>query len=315
MATLTMTAAGRVSLKQDEMPAQAQQEQLTPDEEREARAFVEEFLARFEKTQDVTPLLNEMFVSDFAERLQHDDIGSLFPLALDPEIAEQATPEEIRRVYAASLNCLHLGMRLFIAASQKRKLEKAQRKAPETEEEERDFTIEELIPPSVIKLIQSDPLLARLLEKELQKEKANRASRPEGDEAAPNPEAETEANPDEPQSFDDLAPFKSLEQMRLYTAMTEQGLALIREHLKTLPPELTVSINDFWTQREANPEEAKTEQKKDLIDPRPHILTSPFMGYPEGTRMICANVLLFHMDMTRDADGHLKIVKVYLLDD
>ena len=179
--TLTITATGNFSLQQDEPPAQAEAYELTPEEEREAFALVEKFIVHMEKTQDVTPMIKELYVSDFPERLQQDDMGSLFPLALTPEVAAQATPDELQRVYAASINATHLGMTLYMAAYLKRK--QAGRDVNVNAEED-EYTIAELVPPGVIKLIQSDPVLAKLLKK-IAERTANALTQNEADAAPP----------------------------------------------------------------------------------------------------------------------------------
>jgi hypothetical protein len=92
--SLMTTCAARTSLSQDETPGTAQEEKLTPEEEREARALAGEFIRRLDETGDVTPLLSELYINDFAERLREDDgVEELFPLAVRREVAAQATPD------------------------------------------------------------------------------------------------------------------------------------------------------------------------------------------------------------------------------
>ncbi len=313
IALLTLSIMGQTPIEQDEMPAQtSEQERLTPEEEREAHALAEEFFKRLEQAQDVTPLVKDLYVSDFAARMQQDDMGSFFPLAVTPEVAAEATPDEILRLYAASINVMYLSMRLYIAAS----LKQRQKPRDEQASAKEDFAIEEIIPPAIINLIQSDPVLAKLLAKELQQEAARNApvqETAETNQATESTGAETQNN--EPQSFEDLVPFKTIERMRHYLSMMEQGLDLIREHLKTLPPELTPSVKDFYLREQMKDAAEKGEEQQVLPEfvtsIEANILDSEYMGYAKGTRLICVDALI-HMDITRTPDGTLKIVKVSL---
>lgn len=313
IALLTLSTLGQTPIEQDETLARtSEQERLTPEEEREARSLAEEFFKRLEQEQDVTPLVKELHVSDFAARMQQDDMGGLFPLAVTPEVAAGATPDEILRLYAASINVMYLSLRLYIAACLKQRLKPRDEKASAKEE----LTIEEIIPHTVIKLIQSDPVLARLLAKELKEEAARNAPTQETDENNQATEStDAAAQNGEPQSFEDLVPFKTIERMRHYLSMMEQGLDLIREHLKTLPPELTPSVKDFYLREQMKDASGKEAEKQVLpkfvtgIDTQ--ILDSDYMGYAKGTRFICVQALI-HIDMTRTPDGTLKIVKVNL---
>jgi|GEM_PF-6797508 len=317
IALLTLSTTGRAAIEQEEetLARTSEQEQLTPGEKREALALAEEFFKRLEQEQDVTPLVRELYVSDFAARMQQDDMGSLFPLAVTPEVAAEATPDEILRLYAASINVMYLALRLYIADC----LKQSQKPRAEQALAKEEIAIEEIIPPTVIKLIQSDPLLARLLAKELQKEAARNAPAQETDETnqatASTDDAEEEAQNGEPQAIEDLVPFKTTERMRHYLSMMEQGLGLIREHLKTLPPEFTPSVKDFYLKQQLKEAAGKGAEKQ--VIPRfvtgieARILDSEYMGYAKGTRLICAQALV-HIDMTRMPDGTLKIVKVHL---
>jgi hypothetical protein len=341
--SLMLTATGRTLVTQDATPPPAvEEEQLSPEEEREARALAEEFIARLEKTQDVTPLLADMYVSDFAERLRDDqDIEGLIPFSVKREVAAQASPEEIRRLYAASINGMYLGMRLYLAADKKRKQESAQHGESVGPERGEELTVSEILPPGLIQLMRSDPKLAAILEKELEREKRESALRQNqtntetadaiqpvedaGDakenlsSAATDSAKETEENSaketDDIDSLEDILPLKSLDEMRHYTKLMEQGVVLIREHLKTLPTELNTSLSKYFDNEIEAPEDGQAQEAKDMIYPRLGISVKEYMGYPAGTRFICAHPLIFHIKMVRGTDGHLKIFNVQMLSD
>jgi hypothetical protein len=106
----------------------------------------------------------------------------------------------------------------------------------------------------------------------------------------------------------EIVPLKSLDRLRHYTRMMEQALDLMREHLNSLPPEKNPSLCDFWSSR----------TKDGVIEEEPiklyvTVLDSEFMGYTKGTLLICADVMVFHLDIVRAERGKLKILAAYLL--
>jgi hypothetical protein len=328
------TGAARTSRPQDETPGTAQEEKLTPEEESEARALIEEFIKRLEETEDVTPLLSDLYIDDFAERLREDAaVEKLFPLAVKREVAAQATPDEIRRMYAASINGSYMAMRLLIAAELKRKQERL--KGQENDEEP---TIEELLTPALIKLIQSDPVLNAVLEKQQKEETTQRTERGTQDEPAPAQQAEsnsdtaesnsdTAANEDSKandnsganedseadakRSLEDMYPFKSLEEMRHYTSFAEQGVELLRAHFKSLSPEMKPTLARFYGEMDKESDESgdkESNEKKEKLWPHLCLVEEhSFMGYAVGTRVIRVDAYMFRLDMVRASDGKLKI--------
>ncbi|MBV9209755.1 MAG: hypothetical protein JOZ52_03950 [Acidobacteria bacterium] len=316
------TGAARTTLPQDEEtnePAQ-QKEQLSPEEEREARAIAEEFIERLEKTGDIAPLVKDLYVSDFNSRLRGQTEGFL-PLAIKREVARQMSDEDILRAYTASINCMYLTFRLYAAFEKKRAQEKASRRdkdATKDEDEEDAPTIDELIPPSVIKLIQSDPALNAMLEDARQDEREKREAQQK---ASSSEQADTSSDKSvqtyspNTAAFDELLPFKNAEDARRYTWLAEQAAQLLRDHLKSLPPGQMPSVKEVMSYLQSNSDADNAAEAKDFINPRPYVLNDEFMGYPTGTHIICADVLMFHMDLTRTPDGHLKVLNVYLMMD
>ena len=316
IASFAMATMGRSLVKQEETPDQAKEETLTPDEEREARALAEDFISRLEKSEDVTPLVKELFVNDFTERLRSNMKG-LFPLVATPEVAAQMSSDEILRAYAASINCIYLASRLYIEFERKREQEKAQRGETADQDEVQQPMLSELIPPSIIKLIQSDPLLAALLEQAIREEKEESRSNQTASDIpnALTSEADRSMVSRDSESLEDFWPFTSIEQMRHYTSLTEQGVKLLREHIDSLPPQLRPSVTEFWSSSRVRSTDEEADENKETIKPRLDVLTDEFMGYSAGTRLICANVMMFHMDMVRTTDGRLKVLNIYLIMD
>ena len=315
VASLAISTFGLSRLKQ-ETPNQSEDETLRPDEEREARAFVEDFIERLEKSQDVTPLVKELYVSDFTERLR-SNMADVIPLAATSEVAAQLSSDEILAAYAASTNMLYLASVRYMEILGRRARERAKRGEPMDSDEESDLTIEELIPPKLIQLIQSDPALAAILAHELEKEKKERDAGQNYKDTDPPavPETETHKDAQDSNSGDDFIPFKSVDKMRHYTSLAEQGVALLREYINTSPEEERLSARESWLKLINGSKDQEPDENRTMINPRLHVLTEEFMGYSAGTRLICADVLIFHVDMVRGTDGQLKIVHMYLQDD
>jgi hypothetical protein len=87
----------------------AESAELTPGEEREARALTERLVARLRETGDAGPLAPELFAEDFAERVREFVRAKprglqVFASFIDPQVVVQADPADIRRVCLALLN-------------------------------------------------------------------------------------------------------------------------------------------------------------------------------------------------------------------
>lgn len=316
IASIVMATMGRPVVKQEETPNQAKEETLTPDEEREARALAEEFFDRLDKSEDVTPLVRDLFVSDFAERLR-SNMEDSFPLAATPEVAAQLSSDEILRAYAASINCVYLGSVHYIGIVRRHANERAKRGEPKDSDADQDVTIEELFPPKLIKLIQSDPALAAMLAKEIKEQAEGRATKEDSsliENAAPK-ETDKDKDSQESSSLELSLPFKNVEQMRHYTSLAEQGVALLRDHINSIPKEQRPPVMETWRRLVNDSTDEEADEKKDAIKPRLDVLTDEFMGYSPGTRLICANVMMFHIIMVRTSEGSLKVLDFHMLMD
>ena len=128
-------------------------QRLAPEEEREAREFAAAFLRRLEEERDLAPLVRELFVGDFAERL-HASVsttGSLY--FLDRLAAAEASREEVLR-YHVAVNNLLLLTSLYAAAQETK---------PGGAAGEADLKSSNVLPPDVRELLRDEPLLARFM--------------------------------------------------------------------------------------------------------------------------------------------------------
>ena len=289
-------------------------EQLTPEEEREAREVAEALFKRLEEGQDLAPLLEEMFVGDFAERL-HASLGSAGSLYfLDRTVAAQATRDEVLRHHVAFSNFILLTsmhtMNAQLQARAERRAAKANREnnggqaggeeeTKETEgEEETDGDepkLADILPPDVLGLFRADPILCRFLLED------------EGRAAAPQESAAGDAGAAAAQqgtSSDEEEFISTVEQLRAFTSTVERANELLR---KRLTGEQKKRVFDDWRR-------AAEKDDSELMRPKATVVTEEWYGYPEGTRIVCVGLLLFHVELVRVGSGY-KVLAMYLLDD
>jgi len=268
----------------NDAPVEQRDEKLTPDEEREARELVAHLFKRWQETEDIAPLMDEFFVTDFADRLRHEP-EILLLVELKPELL--LTPDnrdDLRRHYVAMSNLLHLVFRLYEVYGF----------INMTAEEREEFDLKKALPASIWDLFKSNPTTNAIINEEL-------GEKAEGQTENPDRSAEKQA---------DSKIIQTIEQLRGVTVTLEQANVILRDHLKTLP--LPASEINRSQQSDAA---SSTAENTDPLTPRVQILGSDFYGYPPGTRLICINVLPFHIDLVRDSSQRLKVLSVYLQTD
>jgi hypothetical protein len=287
--------------------------QLTPEEEREAREFAEALFKRLEEEQDIAPLVEGMFVGDFAERL-HTSVGSAGSLYfLDRTVAAQATRDEVLRHHVAFSNFLlltylHMTNARLNARDERRAAKKEEDKegkaegaeeTTETAEAEEDEGTDpkpaDIFPPDVLELFRADPLLGRFVIEE-----EARAAAP-SQESAPG---DASAAPQQGTGSDEEEFISTVEQLRAFTSTVERGNELLR---KSLTSEQKKRVFDDWRR-------AAEKEDSESMRPKATVVTKEWYGYPGGTRMVCVGLLLFHVELVRVGSGY-KVLAMYLLDD
>jgi hypothetical protein len=273
----------------------AGEEKPTREEEREALRIAEQFLKSFEERQDTLLMMDELYVRDFAARLRKDLNSFIYLVKVEPEVTAEATDTELRRLYAVSLNFIYASTFLIHAYNTKLNGEEA---------ENNDAPLNKLLPPEVIAVLKSDPIMAELIaEDEVEERERNPAPPAEPEQRADRDTEEDRANGPE---------IRSLERLRGFVSTLEKATVLIREHLKTVQGPHT------WKElmiAAGMPEggDVRPDGCKGMC-PRVNTLSKEFFGSPAGTRLICLSVLPFHIDLVK-VDGRLRILNVYLMDD
>lgn len=285
---LMTTANGGSFITKRAAPAAQEAEdetKITEEEKAEAHEVAARFLRRLQETNDLAPLVGEMFVPDYAARLRQEATSK--PLALLSRSAvEQASREELARYDLALNNGLYLGSLLFLAY---------QTSHPEEEEVDQQWGAayyKQLLPPDMIELCKTDPILRVLFEEETNE------SAEEKQTGAPVANSNVIDHDDEP--------VRSVEQLRSFTSTLEQLIVLGRKHLAASPRQLSIVERHKGASEEEN-WKAESESWK----PRAWTLTRESYGYPIGTRIFCLNVSIYHLDLVR-VDGRLKVLALYL---
>ncbi len=282
---LTFCLGAMPAAAQPRLPQENVHEKITPAEEREALEVAESLLKRLEDEQDISPLLDEMFVGNFAERL-HERAGSGGSLYfLDRRVAAQASRDEVRNYYVAFNNLILLTSLYYVDAELTARADNPNK---EDETETAELKLEDIFPPEVLELFRNDSFLGRFVIAEEEREAGTSDQIGEG------------AKPTE----DEDEFIETVEQLRDFTSTVERANSLLRRRLTR---HQTERVFKEWRS-------AAGSEESTLMRPRLTILPTEWYGYTEGTRVICVNVLIFHVDLVRVEDQY-KVLALYLEDD
>jgi hypothetical protein len=271
--TLTTTATAHPPVKQDD-----EAEQLTPEEEHEARGIALRFVQQLRETNDVAPLIDEMFVKDFGERLRHDT-EYLPMIFVAPGVIQQASSEELPQFYVAEFNYWVLMIEYIMLQ---------ERESQSDESEDTDDSPEEFLPADVLAILKNNPIYAGLI----------------AEEEAAGEEREEQAETDAPAGQEAFRYIKSLADFNDATSTTERAAAALRRYV--LP--LTML-------RHAQREWIEDEDFEEVDDSHLLSFEKDFYGFPTGTRIICAHVEPVHgleiVVVLVRVEGQLKILTAF----
>lgn len=292
--SMTLTATGSAPRAYvDDSSGETDETRLTADEELEARSIAEQFIKRFEESDNLLSIVNDLYVKDFDDRLRRNPADRfIVPVASD--LAERIKGDELSRYHITSLKFTHLYMLLLSAAWYQSARHLKGDANPE--KEEREFEPDEILPPRLIALLKDDPAFAELFFEDSKK-----------DDAAPEEQAVIVDDSKKRDDDRDLT-IKTIERLRDFISKLEQSVVIMREHLRTLPvPQTWQSVLDLMV---AHGQETKSVQ----ASAHATTLARADFGCPEGTRLINFKVMPFRMELIR-VDGQLKILSVYVFGD
>jgi hypothetical protein len=292
--TTTAAARARTLAPLLDPPVETQDTtQPTPDEELEARAIAGEFIRRFESSDDLLSIVDDLYVSDFNERLR-PNVADAFLVPIDSELALNVKGDELRRCHIATLKLIYLSVLISKAWYSIHNVDGN----PRLENSDEELDPMEALPPRAVDLLKNDPAFAEMIFEASKK----------GTEAKSEQEQQESTEENEKKVEEKDQTIRDIERLRSYVSIIEQAVAAMREHLQTLPAPHT------WQAMADAMRDPGESSPSDGLRPRVTILTSDSFGCPAGTRLICLDVMLFHMDLVR-IDGQLKILYVSMADD
>jgi hypothetical protein len=313
---LSGATRARASSRDDE------RNKITPEEEREARELLEDFNQKFVGTNDIAPLIKDYFVPDFSSRLRQN--AETFPFTII-DWKDEATPpdsEDLRRFYVATTNLLHDLFPLYAAAAKKCAEEEDKEDGEEGNakgdgecDDSYDPKLEKILPPVAVEIVKTDPLLREMW---FESDEADTASNGTGALATPqaggSAQGECADNCAASGGHEDRMVKNATELRHITKVFAELGKVL-REHLAAHPVSFEKEVAEEDEDEDKESKEAefrRFDPKRVSVSRQARVLSKEFYGYPEGTRLICADVGGLHAELVR-ADGKLRILTVYLL--
>jgi hypothetical protein len=133
-----------LSLLADGYASDRTTDQLSANEVREAREIANRFAQRIQQTKDISPILDELFAGDFLSRHREEIAESIFT---DPAHAHtmKIDPNDLRRYYVGLTNLAYLSELYFFS------------RHASTSDKRFTDSLEEMFPPDVLRVIESDP--------------------------------------------------------------------------------------------------------------------------------------------------------------
>jgi hypothetical protein len=296
--TVTVTIAfGQTPADGDDSPARQQETKLTPEEEMEARALSRRFDERLRETDDLGPIVAEMFVRDFPERLRQAPQDWLPWIFLDKPLVARASPDELKRYYIASMSFYWLIFRLSVEAERLRQ-------QLNTNPEKLKF--EEIVSPEVMNTLLSNQTFAEF--DEMAKERDGDASAEENDnqqpaesgDSAQATQATAKTDKDDSTEKTEVGIIKSLTQLNDASATFEKANELMRRRL------LNLSLMAQALSESADAEDEPDKQKPDLTN-----LDEGEYGYSKDMPVIHQEAKPFCLYLVK-VNGELRILSVHI---
>jgi hypothetical protein len=288
---MTIAATAHPLVPLEDSPAETKDAPLTFDEELEARSIAELFARRFEESNDLLSIVDDLYVKDFDNRLRNDP-AERFIIPIASDLALRVRGDELRRCHITTLKFYYLSGLLYGAWYY------TNRPNAKPDDNEKEPRLVEVLPPGVIALLERDPGFAEMLLEDSKK----------GSETSDGSEQHAGSQDLEKGTEDHDVTIKTIERLRSHVSILEQAVAIMREHLQTLPvPQTLQSMMDSMRKPDQEPE-------SDPPHPRVIILAQDSFGCPKGTRLISIKVMPFEMELLR-VDGQLKILNVSVAGD
>lgn len=305
LVSMTVTTVGRAPARADDLPVETDNTRLTFDEELEARSLAEQFIKRFEESDDLLSIVDDFYVRDFGDRLRRNP-AERFIVPIDSRLAGQVEGDELRRYHMAMLKFTYLYMMLLAGAwYQSADRLNGNKKLDDDESVVRP---KDALPPRALALIGGDPALAEMLLEESENAEASKKTTETdavSDEQAIVADQDSGSRAEERDK--DLT-IKTIERLRGFISTVEQAVSIMREHLRSLP------VPQTWQSIMGSISEPGQEIGSDQMTASVTLLAQQDFGCPKGTRLISLKVMPFSMELIR-VDGQLRILNVYVYAD
>jgi hypothetical protein len=281
---------------QGDPPAKPQEKELTPEEE-EARGVGKRFRERWKETADFGQIIDEMFVKDFSERLWQVPRDELPWVFIDETLIVHASPQELRRYYAASMSFYGLYSSLCKVVESLRE---------QSGNDEGSLKLAEVLSPEVISVLLGNQTLARIVELKREEESDEREKEDDnhqpaqGADSAQAQRTTAEANADDSTETSEVGIIKGIPQLNDASATLEKANELMRKRLLKMS-RLAKGV--------AGKEDAESTQVSVTAD-----LTSldeAEYGYPKDTPVIRLEEFPFCLHLIK-IDGHLMVLSAYI---
>jgi hypothetical protein len=290
MLTIVLTLSGATRALAS--PRDDEDAKITHDEEVAARALAEQFVGRFRIANDLAPVLREMAVKDYDERLRQNFMDDMPDDLLGSHAITEASPRQVSDITTVLLNLINLSFEQY-----------ARGEKITDEDAEGGKTLEELYPPDVVKIIKGNHELEALLSNFMGIKSAEEKAAVE-QRATSGASVRDESDKEEKDRQEaDKALIQTSEQLSNFTADANKVVSRLRDHLATLTPK---------PQKETGEESVEDNT---YSSPRVNITRASYYGFPPGTRLICIKVtpisdgVTFHLCLVR-VDGRLQLLAV-----
>lgn len=287
-------------------PIARAQDRPTEAEAKQAKEVADLFLKRLEETGDFSNVIDELYAGDFIERylrqkaLEAEESDSSYDitfapgLSYKPELLKQATVDDWRRLYITTHNFFY---HVLVIGMNRAANDYLNGREPA------DEIFDGLIPPTVITLFNSNPILKDVIGEDEKPMSVEPTERPQPDEAEGEGQPDPVAQEEKPQS--EAAGKKSgpksietPEEMRSVTETLQEGLRLLLEAQDDHALKLT--------------DEAKKAFERlidsERLEPKVYVSDKECLGDPPGTRHIdVLTPVMFNLMLT-EVDGKQRIM-------
>lgn len=303
--SINPTSAASVAATDDD-----DKDQLTLEEETEARRIASLVAERLEATHDYATIVRDFYQPNFIERLREKERDAFPFVIVNDETLYAATIDDLKRYYVAQLNVMNLMWRIddFREARQERIV--VAKSDGETSDDNSELTAQEILTPEIVAVYKNDPFWGKAFDTD---EDGNARSIYCGDD-----DGKLICTVPLLNSVGDMSKkvlpllldrYKTLRAEELGAAQIER--AKTPNDTTTITPAPTLDADSTQTASEEARAEDETEQEFEI---QLRTSNSEYRGYPPHTRIVCVTSKKhsLHLDFAPDANGKLQLLPVVL---